>query len=252
MLLTSPDASRAMPSKPIIISIVASTPDELAKVVSHVQDLRQALRNEDSDDQDLSMLVAIEFNTSCPNIKDRPPPSYDFPTLTPLLDILAGSFRSDRTLTIGLKLPPYIYATQFTQLTQVLSSYTQHSDTEQELSSLNPFAFLTCTNTLGSSLLFSDQVLGLYKQDGLALSTEFGGLAGEAIHALSLGNVHAISKQLASNPDKSLHNIVLIGVGGVVSKGAVQRMHKAGAQIVGCATLLGRLGIRAFNTLITD
>lgn len=225
-------------------------------MIENVQTLRKTLGSAytagGAVGKDPSTLIAIELNTSCPNIKDHPPPSYDFPSLSPILDVLASAFRSDPTLTIGLKLPPYLYFAQFTQVIQVIASYTQRASPEQP--QVNPFAFLTCTNTLGSSLLFSDQVITSTAQSGYALpsASGFGGLAGEAIHALSLGNVRAISQLLASSPDLSLQSIVLIGAGGVVSKEAVQRMEKAGAAVVGCATLLGRLGVKGLQTLVDD
>ena len=220
-------------------------------MVAKVQELRQCLRDDYQGGpgyKDPSTLIAIELNTSCPNIKGHPPPSYDFPTLSPLLDILSEALRGDSTLTIGLKLPPYLFSAQFSQVVQVLTSYTQQSSQIESPCLLNPFAFLTCTNTLGSSLLFSEQVLPP-QQNGFALPHGFGGLAGEAIHALSLGNVHAISTHLASSSDPSLQSIVVIGVGGVIDKDAAHRMFKAGAQVVGCATLIGRLGVNALKIL---
>lgn len=217
-----------------------------------VQEFRQSLKDDQSAPHNASMLVAVEFNTSCPNIKNKPPPSYDFPSISPLLDVVATFFRADPTLTIGLKLPPYFYNTQYVDLIQVLSSYTTklHPEGGEEQAPVNPFAFLTSTNTLGSSLLFPEQVIDGENRDGFALPTGLGGLAGEAIHALSLGNVFNISQSLASCPDRSLKDIVVIGAGGVVSKDAVDRMRKAGAQVVGCATLLGSRGVRGFEQLL--
>ena len=232
-------------SKPFIISITSSSSTSLATMVDAIQTLRAKLRNVDGVDS----RIAIELNTSCPNIKGSPPPSYDFPSLHPLLQVLAEKYWLDETLTIGLKLPPYVYSTQFDTVVKGLGEYTR----ELEGAGVrNPFAFLTCTNTLGTSLYFSDQI-----EEGrsnaspgpYALPTAVGGLAGDHIHALSLGNVYTFRQLLSSQEDVALRDIQLIGVGGVTSPEAVDRMRRAGASVVGSATLLGRRGIKAFEML---
>lgn len=191
--------------------------------------------------------IAIELNASCPNIPNHPPPSYSpaGSALAALLDILAEFFWKDRSLAIGIKLPPYVVSTQIADVVQAIAAYSQ-IDPESG-TSVNPFAFLTCTNALGNSLVFADQVDG--GTDEFAVPSGVGGLAGEAIHALSLGNVYTISKLLAESEDPALREIVIIGAGGVTSAEAVARMHRAGAKVVGSATLLGKLGVAAFEQL---
>lgn len=191
--------------------------------------------------------IAIELNTSCPNIPTRPPPSYDpaGPALTALLDVLAEFFWKDKSLVIGIKLPPYVVGTQIADVVQAIAAYSQ-IDPESG-TSVNPFAFVTCTNTLGNSLVFGDQVRDATGE--FAVPPSIGGLAGEAIHALSLGNVYTFSKLLGESEDPALREIVIIGAGGVTSSEAVARMHRAGAKVVGSATLLGKLGVAAFEQL---
>ncbi|KAI6134196.1 hypothetical protein EV401DRAFT_2053313 [Pisolithus croceorrhizus] len=229
-------------SKPFIISITESDPEALRKMVTAIRDLS-------AEHPSWHMRIAVEFNASCPNIKGHPPPSYSFSSLVPFLDIFAEHFWADPTLTIGLKLPPYIMATQFHDVIGGIATYTrQHGPSGQYV---NPFAFLTCTNTLGNSLVFSDQTVD-GGADGLSFALPppgIGGLAGEAIHSLSLGNVYSFSALLAESPDPALREIVIIGAGGVTSPEAVARMHRAGAKLVGCATLLGILGVAAFAHL---
>jgi len=87
------------------------------------------------------------------------------------------------------------------------------------------------------------------ESDGYALGPVLGGLAGEPIHALSLGNVFSFAKLLESHEDKAMKGIILIGVGGVLDKQGVQRMKRVGAAVVGCATLLGREGVEGFEKL---
>ncbi|KAH8120681.1 FMN-linked oxidoreductase [Phellopilus nigrolimitatus] len=248
-------------SKPVIISITSSKPPELVKIVEAIQQLRQRLGDAGSE----TSRIGIELNTSCPNIDHAPPPSYTPDALSPLLAVLAMSFWSDRTLTIGLKLPPYTYATQFTDVLRVIAGLSRDIGDAR----FNPIAFLTCTNTLGSSLLFGEQTLGattsalpapingeggggtMAAQSPFALPTPLGGLAGEALHALALGNVYTFAQLLSKSGDPALQRIALVGVGGVTCSAAVARMHRAGAQVVGCATLLGREGVRAFEMLST-
>ncbi|KAL1952330.1 hypothetical protein VTO73DRAFT_1479 [Trametes versicolor] len=346
-LLTTPCLDGSPPTKPIIISITASTPTVLAEMVENIQGLRKKLRatysaaasfgefipptsptrsNRNSasaqpststqtathlPNLDPATLVGIELNTSCPNIKDTPPPAYTFTLLLPLLDVLSTAFYADPSLTIGLKLPPYLYSTRFAEVIRFVHTYTReirpavfmngnsHQLATQDghpLRSLNPFAYIACTNTLGSCLLFADQAFqdpaaptaststaDMDTDDApyphhqppasptpsspssssstppphppsptllpspFALPPALGGMGGEAIHPISLGNVYTFARMLAAHPDPAMRRVRVIGIGGVTSAAAAARMRAAGASVVGCATLLGREGVRAFE-----
>ena len=148
-------------------------------------------------------------------------------------------------MTIGLKLPPYTYSTQFTEVLSVVGKLSFEDGGER----YNPISFLTCTNTLGSSLLFADQTPSSGGTSLYALPTPLGGLAGEPIHALALGNVYTFTNLLSKSTDPSLKKIEVVGVGGVTSAEAAERMRKAGAKVVACATLLGREGVAAFEKI---
>lgn len=221
-------------------------------MVGAIQEVRHRLGDMNTD----KVRVAIELNTSCPNIDNRPPPAYTPTTLVPFLQVLAEAFWTDRTLVLGLKLPPYTYSTQFVDILGSISSLSRDSEGRR----INPIAFLTCTNTLGNSLLFADQTLnekipgtgGIPDSKLYALPTPLGGLAGESIHALALGNVYTFTRLLSQSEDIALRDIALIGVGGVRSPAAVARMRRAGALMVGCATYLGQEGVRAFGLLSTQ
>lgn len=221
-------------SKPFIISITESHTTDLRLMLNAIQGLRAAHPG-------FTSRIAVELNASCPNIPGRPPPSYDpaGPGLAALLDVLAEFFWLDTSLTLGVKLPPYVVQAQIVDVVQTIAAYSRVDPASS--ASANPIAFLTCTNTLGNCVVFEDQVEGGEVPPGV------GGLAGEAIHALSLGNVHAFSKLLAESEDPAVRQIVVIGTGGVTSPEAVARMHRAGAQVVGCATLLGKMGVTAFE-----
>ena len=349
-LLTTPMLDGSPPTKPVIISITASTPTVLAEMVENIQALRKKLRATYSASAygdfapsspsrtrrsspgassssssphthaapafvptiDPATLVGIELNTSCPNIKDAPPPSYTFSFLLPYLDVLSSAFYADPTLTIGLKLPPYLYSTRFVEVIRFIHTYTreirpaafvkgsmqQPLDSDgQTMRSLNPFAYLACTNTLGNCLLFGEQAFydpresSVYTEAAastdmdtdepapprtpsppsptssasstpppappsptmmpspFALPPALGGLGGESLHPIALGNVYSFARLLAAHPDHAIRRIRVVGIGGVTSPAAAARMRAAGASVVGCATLLGREGVRAFEIL---
>lgn len=223
--------------KPFIISITTSNPNTLRELIHSIQHLRKKLKR-DASVAARNPQIAVEFNTSCPNIQDASPPSYTPSALLPILAVLADEFSKDPTLTLGLKLPPYVYREQFHAILEAVETVCLQSC---------PIAFFTSTNTLGNSLLYPEQVgkdVAPY-----ALPTALGGLGGELIHPLSLGNVHTFRDLLSSARYARLHTIKLIGVGGVSSKEAAQRMYKAGASVVGCATYFGKEGTRAFQML---
>ena len=233
-------------TKPVIISITASDPLVLQSMVQSIQELRLKLRDTNPGEPGSSK-IAIELNTSCPNIPNSPPSGYSFNSLLPLLRVLRDAFAQDMTLTTGLKLPPYIFRSQFTEFITALQSLVI-SDAHNTPRSA--FAFLTCTNTLGNSLLFSNQIT-TDSAHAFAIPTVLGGVAGETLHPLALGNVFTFKQLLTSNEviTAGLGDIRIIGVGGVTSKEAVARMRQVGADVVGCATLLGKEGVRAFEIL---
>jgi len=74
-------------------------------------------------------------------------------------------------------------------------------------------------------------------------------MGGSAIHALSLGNVHRFATSLSKHPSPIMHQIAVIGVGGVSNAAGVNRMLRAGATLVECATALGRHGVGIFEGL---
>lgn len=208
-------------------------------MLTQLQDLRQKLGDQ-TDDRGAQ--IAVELNTSCPNIQGTSPPGYDVESLNPLLRVLSDAYGKDPTLTIGLKLPPLVHEQQF------------HSILDRIQSMGSTISFLTCTNTLGNSLLFSDQITSPpspSNEQNFALPTALGGLAGDALHPLALGNVYRFSKLLkeSNKRSSSLSKIKIIGVGGVTSKEARRRMEAAGADAVACATFFGKQGVTAFEML---
>ncbi|KAG8919861.1 dihydroorotate dehydrogenase [Tulasnella sp. 408] len=275
ILQSHPDSN-----KPIIISITAPLPHDDDAVPTHSLDISsqeeemievsphaegssshnelpemlaaiQALRAEFDDATSASPRIAVEINTSCPNIEGHPPPSYDISSLRSLVKSVAEVCRADPSLAVGIKLPPYVYARQFVDVIDFIASFTEEVGGKKR----NPIAFLTCTNTLGSSLMFSDQVIqedqaAAEAAGGFALPATWGGLAGESLHPLSLGNVHAFRKLINAHQDEAIRSLAIIGAGGVFSADSADRMFRAGADVVGCATALGRKGISVFADIV--
>jgi dihydroorotate dehydrogenase (fumarate) len=194
-------------SKTIILSIAPADPMQLGEMMKTIQEFRRSLQNtlafasqpqfnSGAISTSPNRILAVELNTSCPNIPGHPPPAYDIPTLTQLLQALANAYRSDPTLIIGLKLAPYVYRAQMEDIVETISGFTDEQGR-------NPIAFLTCTNTLGGCVMFADQVKEVLgdakvqmgeenegsKNSGarMAIPTTFGGLAGEPLHFLSVG-----------------------------------------------------------------
>lgn len=198
-------------TKPIIISITFDSPGpngneseaSLDTLLEMIQTMRQEISDTPSDKGTPSQTVRIgvEINTSCPNITNKPPPAYEPASMRPLLAVVAKHVSKDPSLVVGLKLPPYVHAKQFTDVVAELSKLSPAQGP-------HPIAFLTCTNTLGSSLLFDDQTLPSNFEKpsepaGFAVPTIYGGLAGESIHPLSLGQVrrHNLITRIASVTD---------------------------------------------------
>jgi dihydroorotate dehydrogenase (fumarate) len=149
-------------------------------MIDQIQLLRASL----NDRVQHTNLIAIEMNTSCPNIPSHPPPAYSTDILRPLLRAFADAFKVDSTLTLGLKLAPFVYRKQQQDVLDLIAEFTYEGR--------NPIAFLTCTNTLGNCTMFLDQTGMASNRDeasAKALPTLFGGLAGEPLHYLSLGYV---------------------------------------------------------------
>jgi len=76
-----------------------------------------------------------------------------------------------------------------------------------------------------------------------------GGLAGEALHPLALGNVRTVRRMLDACEEESLRAIDIIGVGGVSDGEGFRRMRRVGAAVVGVGTALGREGVDVFRKI---
>lgn len=219
--------------KPFIVS-VAGTPEDVAL----------AYRRLTATQDEVKMPLAMEINLSCPNLPGEVSPAYQAQHLLPyltdlqttILDLQASG--ADRGLPIGIKTPPFTYQDQYDELVSALLASTKNSDYKQV-----PLAFITSTNTLGSSLVMTGDQATLNSANGAGI----GGMAGTALHPLSLGNVYTLRQLFKAHPE--LQHLQIIGVGGVNDRAGYQRMTAVGADFVGIATALGVKGIGVFEEI---
>jgi dihydroorotate dehydrogenase (fumarate) len=231
--------------KPFIISVTGSA-EEVVECYKKITAHQKAVR----------MTLAMEVNLSCPNIPGKPPPAYSSEALLCYLTALKAEMGRQSGLNgehvhipIGIKTPPYTYHDQFQALIDaLLKSSTAVSDDRP-----CPVAFITATNTLGSSLLLSPST----SSESTAASTinsangsGVGGLAGAPLHPLALGNVYTIHGLLQQHEE--LKGIQIIGVGGVEDVHGARRMRNVGAAAVGVGTALGRKGVKVFEQIGKD
>jgi dihydroorotate dehydrogenase (fumarate) len=223
--------------KPFILS-VTGTPDEIAMAYALIANAAEM-------DEDLRL--AMEVNLSCPNIADAPPPAYDKKEFDEYLEAISDSKSTYRgrmttpesTPKVGLKLPPYLYNGQFKMVVNSLCAAKSNEPGEGSV-----IDFITCTNTLGHSLLLDSSLAPVLNNES---GTGHGGLAGAALHPLALGNVATFRTLL--NQDPTTKEIMIIGVGGVEDKDGADRMRKVGAEAVACASALGRYGVEVFERI---
>ncbi|RPA72246.1 FMN-linked oxidoreductase [Ascobolus immersus RN42] len=210
--------------KPFIISITGS-PEEVAHLIQQITTFAK----------DHTLNLAIEINLSCPNIENAPPPAYDAAALKTYLDALP----SHPTLAIGVKVPPYTYSHQFHSILDTLEPFLK----------AKRLVFITSCNTLGSCLLLTPSpsctaihppASSLSRALNSADGTGIGGMAGESLHPLALGNLDILRRGL---DERGLNEVLIIGVGGVSSRDGYERMRAVGAGAVGVASAIGRLGV---------
>lgn len=217
--------------KPFIVSVTGQ-PDDIVECYKRIQDVSSKS----------SIRILMEVNLSCPNIVGKPPPAYSRSELKLYLDLLNENFNGDRRknvmVLVGIKTPPYTYQAQFDDLIMTLLECTIRY-------SRCPISFITATNTLGNSLILGQD--NTYPIINSANGSGIGGLAGESLHPLALGNVLSLRGMLDKHD--LLKEIAIIGVGGVVDIGGYKRMRNMGAEAVAIGTAFGFRGIKVFEDI---
>ena len=194
-------------NKTIIVSLSGLSLDENLQMLKMVQS------------QNLADL--IELNLSCPNIPNKPMVGYDPEqvnnTLKQVRDI-GGNIK------LGVKLPPYTDLPIFDQVSELLLQY--------------EVSYITCCNTLGNCLVINpDTETTLIKpKNGL------GGLAGDYIKPLALGNVWNFYQRLQGK-------VQIVGVGGIRTGTDAFEFLLAGADAVQIGTTWAQEGIGAFERI---
>jgi dihydroorotate dehydrogenase (fumarate) len=232
-LLTSPTSNPSHCHKPVIISITGSprSTEDMLNVISLWVD---TLPPEKQD------FVAIEFNASCPNIDNKPPMVFDPDQFGQYLEL----FRSlHPKLKIGIKLPPLSHHSQFVSIINSLSGFSSPSNEP-------PIRFLTLTNTLGNCSIPSSTIVRRYFSPYSSPSQpppQIGGMGGNAIHFISIGNVKTWRDLIDKQGWKD--KISIIGVGGVIDRDSAKRLKDAGADCVAVGTGLGWEGVKVFEKI---
>ncbi|KAH9947953.1 dihydroorotate oxidase [Amylocystis lapponica] len=243
-LLTSPAPKR----KPIILSITASTPADLSTMLARIQALRTRLRTAlpptpgPTPGPDPAALLALEFNTSCPNIPGAPP----LAPAPPLLAALAAAATADPSLALGLKLPPPPTPARPPRSSRS-STHTPRPPPPRAAPSPSSPARTRSARASSSRTRSRAQTRTRPRTPqrsgrrragpGFALPRAHGGLGGAQLHALALGTVLAYARACAAHPAPAVRAIRLVGVGGVTDRAARR----------GCARRAR--GVRAFALL---
>lgn len=202
--------------KPFIISVGSGS--EMREMLERIEPVRSRVGKD---------RVAVEVNTSCPNLGGELI-GYNMEKFGELVQRIAEYWREHEDLVIGLKLPPYVWDGDIAGVVNAISEHGKGS-----------IRFVTSTNTVGNTLEYEGESVGPVK----------GGMGGCSIHGLALGNVHGLRQKL---DEKQLGNVEIIGVGGVSDRESYLRFKKAGARVVGVATALGLFGTDIFKAISTD
>lgn len=192
--------SRQSFTKPYIVSISSISDDE--EYIKLLQKLN------------VDNVNGIEINVSCPNIAGKPQLGYDFERFDLLLNRIGETDAAkNENKTIGLKLPPYMDKSHFESIAKIINKY-------------NFIDFITCCNSIGNCIILND--------DGdsvISPNNGLGGLGGEYIRPLSMGNVKIFKELLDSR-------ISIIGCGGISNPEHVKQYKKLGATAVQIGTYL--------------
>lgn len=166
---------------------------------------------------------AVELNFACPNIGSMG--GYDHK----IIDQVLQKINFNKLKPIGVKLPPYYNVSHLDQVIETICKY--------------QVSFITSINTVGNGFMCDDEEAGIAPNQGL------GGLSGQCIKYIALGNIRMISELL-----KRYHrpDIDIVGVGGVGSGRDVFEMILCGASAVQVGTCHLIEGPGCFGRIIQE
>lgn len=197
---------KKLSNKPIIASVAGFCDEDYVTITA-------AYQNSDVD--------LIEISLSCPNIDGHPQAGYDYEKAGNLLKKLNGLGKKP----IGVKLPPYLDSAKQEQMAKIITD--------------NNISFVTCINSPGNALIIDpDTEATLIKpREG------FGGLCGEYIKPIALGNVRGFYNLFR---DK---DISIIGVGGISTGRDAFEFLLAGADAVQVGSILEKEGLSCLERI---
>jgi len=191
--------------KPLIASIAGLKPDDYETMLRAFQE---------------SKVDAVEINLSCPNISGKGQLAYNISETERLLKKLQKYEKKVK----GLKLPAFLEIYYFEKYAEMIKKY--------------QISFVTCINSIAGSLIIdAKKESAVIKPNG-----GMGGLCGEYIKPVALGNVRKFYKVL----DK---NVKIFGVGGVRRGEDVFEYILAGAEAVQVGTQFEAEGIKCFERI---
>jgi len=160
----------------------------------------------------------LEINLSCPNIAGKPQIAHDFvcseDTLEKIVDVIDTPF--------GIKLPPYFDEAHHKQMAAIIKKF-------------NP-AYISCINSPGSTLVIDPE------KEEMVIRPKFGGLGGEYVKPIALGNVRRFYEILGGKTP-------IIGCGGIKTGTDIFEHLLVGATAVQVGTQLMKDGPGVFARL---
>jgi len=193
-------------NKPIIVSVAGFSVDEYKILVKAFQE---------------SEVDLIEINLSCPNIDNKTEPiAYNLKKTEEVLKEISYLGKKP----IGLKLPPYPYYSIQQKIANLIKKYS--------------VSFLSCVNTLGNSLIIDE----IKERSVIKATRGFGGLSGQYIKPIALGNVRRFYELLKGK-------VSIMGMGGVKTGQDVFEFLLAGADAVQIGTAFVEEGVSCFQRI---
>lgn len=205
-------------SKPYIVSVAANYLYDSFEILDYITD-----NHNDN-------VVMVEINVSCPVFECHQQLGYDFNKLNSFLFILSIYLKKKpNNIIIGLKLPPYLYPTQFNMLKNVVDKH------------IGFIRFLTTINSGGNGLVID------YKTETTVIKPNNGlcGIGGQCVKPIALANIWQLYRLFGDQ-------IVIIGCGGI-SNGIDAFEHiLCGASLCQVGNTLNKEGGVCFERIIRE
>lgn len=202
-------------NKPIISSVAGL----------HFKDYKILVEAFQKSDADL-----IEVNLSCPNIEGKSQIAYDTSLAE---DILAGIWKLGKK-PIGLKLPPYYDSAHQEEIAELIRRFN--------------VSFITCINSIGNSLVINPET----ETPIIKPKRGLGGLCGDYIKPIALGNVRNFYELLNKNKEKNNNDVSIIGCGGIKSGSDAFEFLLAGADAAQVGTAFEKEGSPIFKRISSE